>query len=49
MKTKRPRILPVTTKSVDARIQAISKELGLTKFDIKWQSIINEVRQLKAA
>jgi len=48
MKTKRPRIV-ISTKSVDARIQEVSKQLGLTKFDIKWLTIVNEVKLLKAA
>jgi len=47
-KTKRPRIMSVNPNNVDYRINQIKKEIGkgLTKFELKWLLIQNELNSL---
>jgi hypothetical protein len=47
-KTKRPRIMSVNPNNVDYRINQIKKEIGkgLTKFELKWLLIQNELKSL---
>lgn len=45
-KTKRPRIKPLHTNSVEQRIKKAQNELGLSKFDLIWLKIQNELKTL---
>lgn len=47
-KTKRPRIMSVNPNNIDYRINQIKKEIGkgLSKFELKWLLIQNELKSL---
>lgn len=45
--SKRKRIVPMHTTSVEQRIKQKQAELGLNKFELKWLAICNEVKTLQ--